>query len=133
MSFISALGGDIKKVFSFLTSTKGQAIITAGEGVVETVWPAATGIINLVNKWLTKVIVVEGVAQAAGQASGTGIQKAAIVIADLTPVILADAKQAGLPTPTADTITQVNNQIVAILNLLSGGATPTTLTPPPVV
>lgn len=124
MSFISALGGDIKKVFGWLSSPKGQAVITAGEGVVETVWPAATGIINIINKWVSKAITVEGVAEAAGQSSGTGVQKAAIVIADLTPVILADAKQAGLPEPTADTISKVNDQVVAILNLLSGKTAP---------
>jgi hypothetical protein len=126
MSFISAIGGDIKKVFGWLVSTKGQAIITAGEGAVEDVWPAATGLINIVNKWMAKAITVEGVAEAAGQASGTGAQKSAIAIADLTPVILADAKSAGLPTPDATKIQQVNDAVVNIINLLTGKTT----TPP---
>lgn len=124
MSFLSALGGDIKKVFGWLASPTGSAVIATVEGTVESVFPAATGIINLINKWATEAIKVEGIAVAAGSTTGTGDQKAAIVLNTLTPEVLAFAKANGLPAPTAATIALVNNNVVAILNLLSGQTTP---------
>lgn len=126
MSFLSALGGDIKKVFGWLGSPTGQAIVATGEGIVETVFPAATGIINLINKWATEAIKVEGIAVAAGSGDGSGTQKAAIVLNSLTPEVLDFAKANGLPAPTAATIASINTDIVSILNKLTGQVSPAT-------
>jgi hypothetical protein len=129
MSFISALKGDIKKAFAWLAGPTAKAVIAAGEGAVEDVWPGATGLINIINTWFTKAITVETLADAAESNSGTGAQKAAILIADLTPVLLADAKDAGLPAPSAETISEVNAAVVLIINLLTGAKTAGTATP----
>ena len=126
MSFLQKLGIGIKDVFSWLASPKGTAVVGAVEGTVEAINPALTGLINIVNNWVTKAVTVESIAEAAGQNSGTGAQKAAILINDLTPTILADAKQAGLPAPDAATIALVNTSIVNILNLLTGAKTTAT-------
>ena len=123
MSFLSAIKGDIQKAVAWLASPTGKAIVTAGEGAVEDVFPGATALIGIINTWVQKAITVETLAEAAGQNSGSGTQKAAIVINDLTPVILADAKTAGLPAPTAAVISEVNDAVVTILNLLTGTKT----------
>lgn len=115
---LSTIGKDIKKVFSWLGSPTGQAIITAGEGVAESIFPMATGIINIANTWLAKIIQVEALAAGAAQQDGSGIQKASIVIGDVTPVVLAFAQQHGLPIPTADKIANANTALVAFLNAL---------------
>lgn len=117
-SVLSAIGKDIKKVFSWLGSPTGQAVVTAGEGVVEGLFPLATGIINIANTWLSKIIQVEALAAGAAVQTGSGVQKAAIVIGDVTPVVLAFAEQHGLPVPTADKISAANTALVAFLNAL---------------
>lgn len=117
-SVLSIIGKDIKKVFSWLGSPKGQAIIGAGEAVVETIFPLATGIINIANVWLAKIIQVEALAAGAASQDGTGVLKATIVMGELTPVILAFAQTHGLPVPTADKIAAANTALVAFLNAL---------------
>jgi hypothetical protein len=126
MSFLSALGGDVKKVFGWLASPKGQAVVQLGEGIVEDAFPAATGVINIFNTWATEAFKVQAIAEAAG--SDVGAQKASVLLNTITPEVLAFAKTHGLPTPTADKLAQVNNAIILAINILSG--TETVPTPP---
>ncbi len=134
MSFLSAVGKDIKGVFAWLGSAKGQQVIASGENLAiigataAGVGPAATGIITIANTWLTEIIKTEALATAAGQQTGSGTMKAALVIADVSPEVLAFAKQHGLPTPTADQLTAASNGLVAFLNAF-GAPVPTSGVP----
>jgi hypothetical protein len=122
MSFLSTLGADVKKVFDWLGSSKGQAVIAAGEGVVESVYPPATGIINLANTWLSEIIKSEGLAAGAAAQTGTGVQKAAIAINAVTPQAIAFAAAHGLPAPDAEAISKANDALVAFLNAFGSPA-----------
>lgn len=127
-SFLSAFGADFVKVFSFLGSAQGQAVVTGVETtaavIATSVNPAAGAAVSaveaLVNAALKQVIAVESVAAAAGQQAGTGAQKAAAVITSITPQVGVTLAAAGVPSPTAEQIqsvaTAVNNSVVAILN-----------------
>jgi hypothetical protein len=130
MSFWTAIKGDASKLFGWLSSPKAQAVIKVGENVVEDVFPGATGVVNIINAFANEAIKTEGIAEAAGQAAGTGTQKAVIVLQTVTPEILAFAQQYGLPTPTAATLAQVNTAIVTALNLLTAATPATTTTAP---
>lgn len=112
-SFLKMLGSDLKKVWNWVASPKGQLAITTGETVLEDVYPPATGIINLVNSWFQKIIHAQAVAQ---QVGGTNEQKAAAVTQDMTPEVLAFAQQHGLSTPTADKIKAASDALVLFLN-----------------
>lgn len=114
MSWLSAFGKDIKKVFSFIASPKVQTVIKAGEGVVEDLIPSATAIINLANSWMTKVITTESIAAAAGSQTGSGTQKAAAVLAAMQPEIAQY-----FPAATTVEIQNANTAIVAFLNAFS--------------
>lgn len=128
MSFLSAVGKDFKAVFSWLGSTKGQAVVGTGEAVVEAIVPGAAGAITLANSWLSEIIKTETLAAAAGQQSGTGAQKAASVITSITPEVLNFASVNGLPTPTADQISTASTALVTFLNTLGA---PVSATPEP--
>ena len=67
---------------------------------------------------------VEALATAANKQSGTGPQKLALVVAAVTPSVLAYAEKNGLPTPTAEQITAFVNAAVAALNALPAATTP---------
>lgn len=124
MSFLSALKGDIKKVFGWVGSPKGQAIVAVVEGAAEDVFPAATGAINLLNSWGTEIFKVQSMAEAAGATTGSNTQKATAVLSTVTPQVLSFAQANGLPAPTVANIQKINDNLVEILNLL------TTATPP---
>lgn len=114
MSWLSTIGKDIKAVFTWLGSPKGQTVIQTGEAVVEAVDPALTGIINLVQSWITKVIATESLAVAAGVQTGSGTQKAAAVLTAMQPEI-----SKYFPAATAAEIATANTAIVAFLNAFS--------------
>jgi hypothetical protein len=116
-SFLTKLGQDFKGVFAFLTSTKGKAIVQLAEGVVEDIVPGAAGAINLLNSWGTEAIKTEALAAAAGEAIGTGPQKAALALQAVTPQALAFATANGLPAPTAAQLAAANDAVVAFLNI----------------
>jgi hypothetical protein len=121
MSWLSTLGSDVKKVFGWLGSPKGQAILSAGEGLVETLDPALDGIVNLTNTWLQEIFKAESLATAASAGTGSGVQKAAIVLNSVTPQVLSFAASQGLPTPTGVDLQNANNALVAFLNALGAG------------
>lgn len=118
-SILDKIGQDAKGVFSWLGSPTGQAVVAAGEGVVETVFPPATAIIQIVNRWLSEVLKAETIATAAGQQNGTGTQKAAAVISVITPEVLAFLQKEGFPPATADQIAKANTYLVEFLNVLT--------------
>ena len=119
-SVLSTFGGDVKKIFAWVGSPKGQAVVAAGEAAGETVVPSLDGLINLANTYITEAFKVEALATGAGTQNGTGTQKLAAVTAAVTPTVLAYAQQAGLATPTATEIGNAANGIVAFLNALNG-------------
>ena len=122
MSILSTIGKDVKGLLSWLGSPKGQAVVNAGEALVEDAFPAATGAINLANTWLVEIFKAEALGEAAGTATGTDTQKAAAVIASVTPSVLTFAKTQGLGTPTAANLQSANDALVTFLEAL--GAEP---------
>jgi predicted aspartyl protease len=111
MSFLSTIGKDFKAVFGWLTSAKGQAVIQTGEAVAVAIDPGLQGILTLANSWIEKVITTETIAAAASEQNGTGVQKAAAVIAAMQPEI-----SKYFPQATAAEIGVANAAIVAFLN-----------------
>jgi hypothetical protein len=131
MSFLTALGKDAKAVFSFLTSTKGQALVTEGEAVVEAIEPGTAGLFTIANNWMTEIIKAQALGEAAGATATGGTAKASIVISTVEPQILAWAKASGYVVPDAAEIQTASNALVNFLNAF--GATPsgtTTVTVP---
>ncbi len=123
MSFLSGLkvfGTDVEKAFAWFGSPKGQATVVAGESVVEAVEPISTPIINLFNSWAGKAYNVEALAVAAGQGTGSGADKAAMVLSAIGPDVATYAQQAGIPARTAAQITAANNALVAFINAMTG-------------
>lgn len=122
MSFWSGLkvfGKDIVKVFAWAGSDKGQAILATGEGVLETLIPGTTPIINLANSWLKKAYVVEGLAEAAGKSAGNGAEKSVMAIQTITPQVLQYAQEEGLQPRTAQQIQAANDAIVAFIKAMT--------------
>jgi hypothetical protein len=116
MSFLSTLGKDIKAVFAWIGSPAGQTVIATGEGLVTAIDPGAQGIVTLANAWMQEIIKTEALAAAAGVQNGSGTQKAAAVIASISPEVLAFAQVNKLPAPTAAQIQTASNALVAFLN-----------------
>jgi len=121
MSFLSSIGKDVKAVFNWLASPKGQTIIAEGENVIKVIDPALAGIVNLADSWLQKVITTETLAAAAGSQTGSGVQKAAAVLTAMQPEIAVY-----FPGATA---TQMQNANKAIVDFLNAFDRPTSLTP----
>lgn len=122
MSFLSGLkafGTDIEKSFAWFGSTKGQAIVAAGETAVEAIVPASAPIVALFNEWAAKAYNVESLAVAANQGTGTGAQKATMVMNAVTPVVLQYAQQEGLAPRTAAQIQAANDAAVAFINAMT--------------
>lgn len=119
MSFLTALKGDVVKVFNWIGSPKGQAVISLTETGVEAAFPAADGVITLLNTWGTEIFKSEALAMAAG-ATGSNTQKAASVLNVLTPEVIAFAKAQGTPIPDAAKIQAINDGLVKIFNILAG-------------
>ena len=114
MSFLSTIGKDFKAIFGWLGSPKGLAVIATVGTVVDVIDPALIGITSLAESWLTKVISTEALAVAAGQQSGTGVQKAAAVLTAMQPEI-----DKYFPGATGVEIQNANAAIVAFLNAFS--------------
>jgi hypothetical protein len=117
LTLLQKIGTGFKDVFSFLGSAKGQAIVTAAEGVVETIEPGSAGLINLANSWLTEIIKSETLAAAAGEATGSGSQKAAMVLSAVTPQVTSFLLANGITSaPTAAELNAANAALVAFAN-----------------
>lgn len=113
MSFLSTIGKDIKGVFTWLGSAKGQAVIQTAGAVVATIDPALSGIVTLTESWITKVISTEALAVAAGAQTGSGTTKAAAVLNAMQPEITKY-----FPAATATELSNANTALVAFLNAL---------------
>jgi hypothetical protein len=128
MSFLSAIGKDFKAVFAWLGSAKGQAIVATTEGAAVAIatpfglGPAIAGAETLFNSWLAEVVKTETLAAAADQQTGSGVQKAAAVIAAMTPQAITFAQHNGLAAPTAESLQTINTSVVAVLNALGAPA-----------
>lgn len=130
-SFLSAAGHDFVNVFKWLGSAQGQATITSGEAIANTVVTAAnpalgaalTGVESLINAGLKQVLSMEASAAAVGAQSGTGAQKAAAVIASLSPQAAALLQSIGISQPTAEQVqtltTAISSGVTGILNAMS--------------
>lgn len=122
MSFLSGakvFGREIEKAFSWFGSPVGQAVVAAGEGVVETVAPFTAPIVNVFNEWAKKAYNVESLAVAASQATGTGPDKAALVMQAITPVVLQYAQQEGVGARTAAQIQAANDAVIAFIKAMT--------------
>jgi hypothetical protein len=122
MSFLSGLkvfGTDIEKAFAWFGSSNGKAVVAAGEAVVEAVAPASTPLVNIFNAWAAKAFNVESLAVAAGQNTGTGPQKAALVMAAVAPDILQYAQEAGVSARTAAQIATANTALIAFIDAMT--------------
>lgn len=120
-SVLATVGGDVKKVFSWLGSPQAQVAITAGESVVEDVYPAATGLINLANVGLKNIITVEALAAGAAQQNGSGVTKITAAVTASTPAALAYAQSLGLPAPTSAEIQNAIQGLVTFANVFGSG------------
>lgn len=127
-SFLSKIGTAFKDVFAFLGSPKGQAVVAATEGVAETVATAVgagvpvQGALALINSWGSEIIKTEALAAAAGQQTGSGLQKAAAVLTAITPQATAFAASQGAPAPTLAALTTINTSLVTAFNTLTAAA-----------
>lgn len=117
-SVLSAIGSDIKKIFSWIGSPTGQAVITDAGAVLEAVDPGLTGLVNLAETYIKQAFTVESLAAGAAAQTGSGTQKLAAVVAAVTPAALQYALASGLPAPTEIEIQAQVNAIVAFLNAI---------------
>lgn len=129
-SFLSAVGHDFIAVFKWLGSAQGQQTIASGEAIATTVVTAVNpgvgaalaGIEAIVNAALKQVLSMEASAAAVAAQSGTGAQKAAAVIATLTPQAEALLKSMNVSAPTAEQVqslaSAISNGVVGILNAI---------------
>jgi hypothetical protein len=125
MSFLSGLkvfGTDVEKAFAWFGSPKGKLVVSTGEAVVEAIIPASAPIVDLFNAWAAKAYTVEALAVAASQTTGTGADKAAMVLSSVTPTVLQYSKQEGLSDRTAAQIQAANDAVVKFINAMTSAA-----------
>jgi hypothetical protein len=116
-SILSDIGNAFKKVFGIAVTVAQDA-----EPIIDIAFP---GIATLYNLTVTEVAKAEAAALAAGQQSGTGTQKLALVIQAITPVFQQYAATSGIPTAAqATTITNWVNAVVASLNAIPAATPP---------
>jgi hypothetical protein len=133
-TFLSAVGKDFLKVFSWLGSAQGQATVSGVEvatvAVATAVNPALGASIGLVegiiNTGLKQILSMEASAAAVGAQAGTGAQKSAAVVATLAPQAGTLLQSLGVSAPTAaqaETLaTAISDGLVAILNAIPAPA-----------
>jgi hypothetical protein len=89
---------------------------------VETFVPASAPIVNLFNTWAEKAYTVESLAVAAGQGTGTGAEKATMVLGAVAPKIVEYSKDAGVSPRTTAQIQAANAALIAFLNAMTSAA-----------
>jgi hypothetical protein len=110
-SILSAIGNGLKKFFGIVLN-----VAVAAEPIIDVVLP---GIATLYNLTVNEVVKAESAAIAAGQQSGTGAQKLALVLEAITPAFQEYAKATGVPSASETaTITAWINGVVATLNAI---------------
>lgn len=127
MSFLKTLGKDVKSVFAWLGSSKGQAVVAGAEATAEGVvtalnapaGAALTAGVALVNNWIAEAVKMEALASAAGSQDGTGTQKAAAVLSTMVPELTSYLSNAGYTSANITAkATTINNLVVQLLNTL---------------
>lgn len=114
-TILSDIGNGLKKFFGIAVTAA-----EAAEPIVDLVFP---GIATLYNLTVAEVAKAESLAAAAGQQTGTGTQKLALVVEAITPVFQQYAATAGIPSAQqAATITNWVNAVVASLNAIPAPA-----------
>lgn len=128
MSFLSEFGKDFKAVFAWLGSKQGQTTIatveTSATAVVAAINPAAgvamSGIEALINSAMQQIVSAESLAAAAEQQTGSGAQKAAAVVAAVSPQVSSILQSLGVKSPAATQVQSiaqvVANSLVSIVN-----------------
>ena len=114
-TILSDIGNGIKKFFSLVVT--GAEI---AEPIIDVAFP---GISALYNATVTEAANAEQAAIVAGQQTGSGPQKLALVVAAIMPIFTQYAATAGIPAPTTTTITTWVNAVVASLNAIPAKTT----------
>ncbi len=109
LSFLEAVGRDFKKGLTVAL----PFIETVGEAAVATFVPSLG---PLFNQTVSAVVTAEQSAAAIGKQTGSGVQKAAAVVALVGPLIEQALIDAGKSSTAADVQNYIN-AIVTILNL----------------
>jgi hypothetical protein len=127
MSEVITVLDDIAKapgeVLKWLASPKGQAIKEIVETGLEVAIPQITGIVNIFNKYTTEAVKVQTLAVAAGTAAGTAsTQKAAAVVNEVGPEVLAFAQANGLAAPTEAVLLELNDLAVKFIQVFKPAA-----------
>ena len=125
-SVLDKIGTDIKDVFTFLSSTKGAALVDDGEELLEAIVPGAEGAITLFQNWFTEIIKTQAIATAAGAQAGSNTEKAALVLQAIGPQAIAFAQANGVSAPTAAELNTINTLLVQAFNTLGTKAAATT-------
>jgi len=115
LTILQNIGKDFAKVFDIAVEAAQVA-----EPIVDLVLPGWAALFNGV---VAEAAQVEALATAANKQSGTGAQKLALVVAAVTPSVLAYAEANKLPKPTAEQIQAYVNAAVAALNALPAAPT----------
>lgn len=113
-SVLKAIGNGVKKVFESHTF---QVVEQVAEGVIPMAFPALSPLFNLVAH---NVKTVEANFAAIGQASGTGTQKAAVLVQSIGNLIEQGLQDAGSKL----TVQQYIDLVVGILNTTPAGQQP---------
>jgi hypothetical protein len=97
----------------------GTKVAIAEEPLIDDLFP---GIAIIFNSIATEAGVVEAASAAAGAQSGTGTQKAATVLTNVTPSVIATAQANGMATPTAAELEIASSAVVTFLNVFKPAA-----------
>jgi hypothetical protein len=122
-SILDAIGHSAEAVLHFMGSQQGQTAVGLVETGIEIYAPAATGAINIFNKFATEAVKVQALGVAAGATAGSNTQKAAAVIGTVGPEAIAFARANGLQDPTASDLQEMNDLAVKFMNLWKPKAT----------
>lgn len=109
-SILSDVGTFLKKVFTGVT-----AVAAAAEPIVDVAYP---GIAPLYSATVAAAVQAESAAVAAGQQTGTGTQKLALVVSAIEKQFNAFASANGIGGTTTTTIENWVNAVVASLNAI---------------
>ena len=115
---VKTILSDVVKGFEKVFS-KTEAVAAAEEPLVDTLFP---GIALIYNSIVSEAGVVEAASAAANAQGGTGAQKLATVVANVTPSVVATAVANGLAAPTTQDITTAASAIVTFLNVFKPAA-----------
>lgn len=109
-SILGDIGSVLKKVFSGAVT-----VATAAQPIVDVAYP---GIASLYSATVAAAAQAEAAAVAAGQQSGSGPQKLALVVAAIEKEFNTFASSNGISNATTQTVENWVNAVVASLNAI---------------